>query len=128
MRPRTLERARLAGHRAAEEMQADALVRVLPVDRLDLVSHLRLDAELLGDLAAEGLIQRLAWVGLAAGEFPEAREMRARRAARDQDRAVPVDHRGDDLDDYQVSQWTSSERGSRRRATEGGGAARSGSM
>src|ERR1700675_3524998 len=108
-------------------MQADALVRVFPVDGLDLVCHMRLDAELLGDLPAEGLIQRLAGVGLAAGEFPEAREMRAGRAARDQDRAVPLDHRGDDLDGYQVSQWTSSARGSRRRATEGGGVARSGS-
>src|SRR5258705_10169032 len=108
-------------------MQADALVRVLPVDRLDLFSHVRLDAELLGDLPAEGLIQRLPGMGLAAREFPEPCEMRARRAARDQDRAVPLDHRGDDLDDYQVSQWTSSERGSRRRATDEGGAARSGS-
>src|SRR5580765_531569 len=108
-------------------MQADALVRVLPVDRLDLVSHARLDAELLGDLPAEGLIQSFSRIGLAAGEFPEACEMRPRRAARDQDGAVPLDHRGDDLDDYQVSQWTSSEMGSRRRATEGGGAARSGS-
>ena len=58
-------------------MQADPLVRVLPVDRLDPVSHLRLDAELLGDLPAEGLIESFAGVGLAAGEFPEPSQVLA---------------------------------------------------
>src|SRR5262249_11346397 len=108
-------------------VQPHALVGIAPVDGLHVRADLGDGAELLGDLAAQRLLQRLSGLGLAAGEFPEAGEMGAGRAARDEDPALALDDRRHDLDGYHVSQWTSSARGNRRRATDAGGVARWGS-
>src|SRR5262245_64851603 len=84
-------------------MKADTLVRVRPFHRLDLLADGGRCLELLADLAAQGLFEGFAGLGLAAGEFPEAGQMRTRRPPRDEDLSVALDHRGyhlhDDLGD-----------------------------
>src|SRR5262249_13351840 len=122
--------ARLAVQAASEEVESDALVRIGPVDRLDLLADRRRGLELLGDLAAKGRFEAFAGLGLASREFPEASEVRVRATTRDEDLAGALDPRRHDLDGlrrHHVSQRTSSASGSRRRATDGGAAARSGS-
>ena len=59
-------------------------------------------AKLLAKFARQRLLGPLAGVDLAAGKLPQARELLARRALREQHAAVRVDERG--RDDEQESQ------------------------
>src|SRR4030095_10416671 len=53
------------------------------------------DPQLLAHLTDEGATLGLAGLGLAAGKFPKAREVRALGPPRDQDPPLALDHRGD---------------------------------
>ena len=78
------------------EVDVVALVRVLDVD--DAVADLDLDPHLLAELARERLRVGLARLDAAAGELPQERQRRARRALGDEVLPVLLDHRPDDPD------------------------------
>jgi hypothetical protein len=84
-----------------EEIEPHVPVRVDVLAREPWVGALDVDAELLVQLARQGLLRRLAGFDLAARELPIARVYLARGALRQQERAVrALQHRGGHLHHY----------------------------
>jgi hypothetical protein len=63
-------------------------------DVLDQFAHLGLDAQFLGQFALEALLEGFAGLAFSAGEFPQAAQVRARRALGDEKFAVAEDQAG----------------------------------
>src|SRR2546428_482818 len=126
--------ARLDGARllaAVVEVEHDGAVGILPPHRLHELAHGEGGAELLGQLASQRTLRRLASLQLAARKLPEAGQMAARAALGDQIAAGLVpDERGGDLDDEWHGSTTGRGRGRRRawgtsRRSRASGSARS---
>ena len=79
---------------AAEEAQVHRFLRVVVIDGFDQLADGYVDAELLLKFARETLLEGFVRLALAAGKFPQAREMSAdevMRAIRDRRmEALPI--------------------------------------
>lgn len=64
----------------------------------DKLADVDLRAELLADLASQRCGVRLAFIDLAAGEFPQSGQVHPRLAAGDEKRVIVLDDGGDDDD------------------------------
>ena len=86
---------RFAGEKLAEKkLQMDGFFGVVMADFLEQFTHGDLHAEFFADFADEALLKGLARLALAAGEFPQAAEVRIRMALGDQEFSVAKDERG----------------------------------
>src|SRR5262245_26778180 len=104
-----LDRSRLAP--ATIEVDHDRSFGILPLDGFDPLADLEARRELFLELAPERVLQRLAGFTLAPRKLPQASQVRAGAAPRDQKAALLVlDQSGYDLDE------TSQPRSSRRSA------------
>jgi hypothetical protein len=63
-------------------------------DLLDQVAHLGVDAQFLGQFPLETLLEGFARLALSAGEFPQAAQVRARRALGDEQFSLSEDQAG----------------------------------
>ena len=89
----TEQRPRLAQQFAREEMQLDVAILVRMRCREQLEADACLDIELFAQLACQTPVEPLAWIAFAPGKLPEALEMDAALASRDEDAALALDDR-----------------------------------
>ena len=74
-------------------MQLDAAILVSVRCREDLEAYARVDVELFAQLACQTPVERLSWIAFASGKLPEALEMDAALASRDEQAALALDDR-----------------------------------
>jgi len=80
----TEQRPRLAQQFAREEVQLDAAILVGVRGREQLEADACVHVELFAQLSCETVVKRLAWIAFAPGKLPEAFEMDAALASRDE--------------------------------------------